>query len=71
VTLVVAYNGLFVLPLVAILAVRAWAGERAEVRLEGARAWLRRAAPLAFAGLAGAAGAALAALGAYGLLLAQ
>jgi cytochrome c biogenesis protein CcdA len=69
--LVAAYNALFVLPLVAILAVRVRAGERAEERLEASRAWLRRAAPRAFAGLAGAAGAVLAALGAHGLLLAQ
>jgi threonine/homoserine/homoserine lactone efflux protein len=69
VSLVAAYNALFVLPLVAILALKLLAGERAERRLQNTGAWLRRAAPIALASLAGGGGAVLAVVGAGGLLL--
>jgi cytochrome c biogenesis protein CcdA len=69
VALVAAYNVLFVLPLVAILALRVLAGERAERRLADAGGRLRRAAPIALAAVAGCAGAVLATLGLGGLVL--
>jgi threonine/homoserine/homoserine lactone efflux protein len=69
VALVVAYNVLFVLPLVAILGLRLLAGERAERRLVDARARLRRAAPVALAAVAGCAGAVLASVGLGGLVV--
>jgi cytochrome c biogenesis protein CcdA len=68
--LVTAYNLLFVLPLVIVLAVRRWCGERAEARLAAARAQLRRHAPRVLASVLGLAGVALASLGAGGLVLA-
>jgi threonine/homoserine/homoserine lactone efflux protein len=71
VSLVIAYNVLFVLPLVAIIGLRLLAGERAERRLVAARGWLRRAAPVALASVAGGAGAVLASLGFGGLVLFQ
>jgi cytochrome c biogenesis protein CcdA len=69
VALVIAYNALFVLPLVVLLAVRLHAGERAERRVAAARARLRDDAPRIVAAVAGAAGTVLASLGAGGLLL--
>lgn len=70
VSLVAAYNVLFVLPLLAILGLRMLAGERAERRLVNTGAWLRRAAPLALAAIACGGGVVLAGLGAGGLILA-
>lgn len=68
VALVVTYNALFVLPLVAVLLVRLHTGERAERRLVAAGAWVRVAAPIALASIMGLAGAALAIAGVDGLL---
>jgi threonine/homoserine/homoserine lactone efflux protein len=68
VSLVVAYNVLFVAPLVAILGVRLLARDRAERRLVAAGAWLRRSAPVALAGVALCAGAALLSVGVSGSL---
>lgn len=69
VLLLIAYNALFVLPLVGILALRRLAGARAEARLAAAGAWLRGAARVALAVVAGAAGAVLAGVGVVGLVL--
>jgi cytochrome c biogenesis protein CcdA len=68
--LVTAYNVLFVLPLVAILAVRHYAGERTERRLATIRTRLQALAPRALAAVTGGAGAVLASLGVVGLLVA-
>lgn len=68
--LVTAYNLLFVLPLMVVIAVRTCSGERAEARLATARAQLRRHAPLVLATVLGLAGITLTSLGIGGLLLA-
>jgi hypothetical protein len=66
--LVVAYNALFVLPLVAVLFVRVHAGAQAEQRLAAAGAWVRRGAPVALATIMGVGGLVLAIIGVSGLL---
>jgi hypothetical protein len=70
ISLLVVYNTLFVLPLLAILAVRRLSAEHAERWLEAAGEWVRRAGRLAVAGLAGTAGAVLVVIGVGGLLAA-
>jgi cytochrome c biogenesis protein CcdA len=67
IVLVVVFNVVFVLPLLAILAIRALAGERAEAELEAMRAWLRRRGAALLAGLLTALGAAGLAFGIAGL----
>ena len=62
--LVVAYNLLFVLPLVAILVLRG----RLEPRCASLMAWIRRVAAPALAGVAAVGGAALIAVGTAGLM---
>jgi cytochrome c biogenesis protein CcdA len=69
-TLVTAYNVLFVLPLLAIIAIRHFAGDRAERRLATIRVRLQTLAPRALAAVTGGAGAVLASLGVAGLLMA-
>ena len=68
IALVVAYNALFVAPLVAVLLVRVHAGERAEQRLAAVGSWVRGSAPVALAAITGVAGVALAIVGFGGLL---
>ncbi len=68
VSLLLVYNALFVAPLLAILAIRQLAGNRAEEWLASGEAWLRRVGSLALTGAAGAAGAALLVIGVSGLL---
>jgi cytochrome c biogenesis protein CcdA len=65
--LVAVFNVVFILPLLAMIAVLALAGERAAAHLRGAGDWLRGRAPLIFATLALIAGAVLTALGITGL----
>jgi cytochrome c biogenesis protein CcdA len=67
--LLVAYNALFVAPLVALAGVRLLAGDRAEVWIASGEARLRRLGQIALAGVAGAGGAALLTLGVSGLAL--
>jgi cytochrome c biogenesis protein CcdA len=66
IALVLAYNVLFVLPLVLVFALR----NRIEPRIAAILLWLRRVAPLALAAVVGVGGALLLALGAAGLLTA-
>jgi hypothetical protein len=61
------FNVVFVLPLLAILAIREWAGERADAQLVSMRLWLRRRAPALLAGLLTVLGAAGLAFGLAGL----
>jgi cytochrome c biogenesis protein CcdA len=68
VSLLLAYNALFVAPLVAIFAIRRLAGERAEQWLISGEGWLRRFGHLALTGAAGTAGAVLVAVGVTGLV---
>lgn len=68
VSLLLAYNALFVTPLVAILAIRRLAGDRAERWLVSGEGWLRRFGHLALTGAAGTAGAVLVAVGVTGLV---
>ena len=68
VSLLLAYNALFVAPLVAIFAIRRLAGERAEQWLVSGEGWLRRFGHLALTGAAGAAGAVLVAVWLTGLV---
>jgi cytochrome c biogenesis protein CcdA len=70
ISLLIAYNALFVAPLVAFLAIRRLAGARASEWIASAEARIRRAGQLALTGVAGVAGAALLGLGLSGLLLA-
>lgn len=65
--LVAVYSLLFMLPVVAILAARALAGDRAERRLGAVRGWTQRNAPAVLAGTLGAIGAACLAVGIAGL----
>jgi hypothetical protein len=67
-SLLFTYNALFVAPLVAILAVRLLAGERADRWLGVAERWLREAGQLALVTVAGAAGIALMVIGVGGLV---
>lgn len=69
-SLLIAYNALFVTPLVAIIAVRLLAGPRGDRWLAAGERWLRGAGRLAFAAVAGAAGIVLIALGVGGLVAA-
>ena len=57
------FNLAFVLPLVAIVAVRVASGERPEARLGRLREWLARHAGAVLAGVLGAGGVALVAVG--------
>jgi cytochrome c biogenesis protein CcdA len=68
VLLVVAYNVLFVAPLVAIFAIHRFASERAERWLVSNGARVRRTGQLALSGIAGAAGSVFVVLGVSGLL---
>jgi cytochrome c biogenesis protein CcdA len=61
--LVVVFNVAFVLPLLAIVAVRLIAGDRAAARLERLRSWLARHAGTALGVVLGAGGVALLAFG--------
>jgi cytochrome c biogenesis protein CcdA len=70
IALLLVYNTLFVAPLVAIVAVRRLAGERAERWLASGRTWLRRAGQVVLTGAAGAAGTGLLVTGVTGLLAA-
>jgi cytochrome c biogenesis protein CcdA len=69
-SLLVAYNALFVAPLVALLIARRLGGARAERWMAGAEARLHRVGQLALTAVAGAGGAALLTLGVTGLVLA-
>jgi len=69
-SLLVAYNALFVAPLLAILLVRLLAGERGDRWLAVGERWLRGAGQLALAAVAAAAGTALVAIGVGGLIAA-
>jgi cytochrome c biogenesis protein CcdA len=69
ISLLAAYNALFVAPLLAFIAIRRVAGARAERWLASAGARLRYLGQLALTGVASAAGAALLAIGLTGLLL--
>jgi cytochrome c biogenesis protein CcdA len=64
ISLVVAYNAFFVLPLVAVIAFR----PRIERRLAALMAWIWRSAPRLLAGITGVVGAALLGTGLAGLL---
>jgi len=64
VALVVAYNALFVLPLVAIIVLRA----RIRTRLSALMAWTWRSGPVLLAGISGVVGVALLGAGTWGLL---
>jgi cytochrome c biogenesis protein CcdA len=68
IALVVAYNALFVLPLVAVLLVRVRAGAQAERRLAAAGSWMRSVAPVALGAIMAVAGVVLAIVGVSGLL---
>lgn len=68
VSLVLAYNVLFVAPLVAILVVRRLASDRARVWLVDAEDWLHRSGHLVLSGISAVLGTALLALGLVGLL---
>jgi cytochrome c biogenesis protein CcdA len=70
ISLLVVYNALFVAPLVAILAIRRFAGARAERWLAAAWERLIGLGQLLLAGLTGSAGAALLIIGITGLLAA-
>ncbi len=69
ISLLIAYNAIFVAPLVAILAGRRLAGDRAEGWITAAEARIRRLGQLTLTAVAGAAGAALLAIGLNGLLV--
>jgi cytochrome c biogenesis protein CcdA len=69
ISLLVAYNALFVAPLIALLAVRRLAGERAERWLSSAEARAYRLGQLALTAVAGAGGTALVTIGVRGLLI--
>lgn len=66
VSLVVAYNAFFVLPLVAVIAFR----PRIERKLAAVMAWIWRSAPRLLAGITGAIGATLLGIGLAGLVAA-
>jgi cytochrome c biogenesis protein CcdA len=69
ISLVVAYNAIFVAPLVALLAVRRFAGVRSDRWVRSAEARLRHAGQLALSGVAALAGTALLAIGLIGLFV--
>jgi len=66
--LVVAYNVLFVAPLIALLAIRRWGGERVDGWITSAESRVRYVGQLALSGVAALAGAALLAIGLSGLV---
>jgi cytochrome c biogenesis protein CcdA len=68
VLLLLVYNTLFVLPLVAILGIRRVASERADRWLASSERWVRQAGQVILAGAAGAAGAVFVTLGVSGLV---
>lgn len=68
--LVLAYNALFVGPLLALVVLRRLAGERVDRWVLSAAAWLQRAGALALSGAAGAVGAAFLVIGVGGLIAA-
>jgi len=68
VVLLVLFNIAFVVPLLVILAVRAFAGPRAVAALRAADVWLRVRAAALLSGLLGLSGAALVIVGLAGLL---
>jgi len=65
--LVAVFNLIFILPVLIMIALLAFTGERAAPHLRRAGDWLRRRAPLTFATLALGAGAVLTTLGITGL----
>jgi hypothetical protein len=67
-SLLVAYNALFVAPLLAIVAIRRLSGERADRWLAVGERWLRGAGQVALAGVVAIAGVALLAIGVSGLV---
>jgi hypothetical protein len=67
-SLLVLYCALFVVPLVAIAAVKRVSGARADRWLESGEAWLRRAGSVVLGSAAGGAGAILLVIGISGLL---
>jgi cytochrome c biogenesis protein CcdA len=69
ISLLIAYNALFVAPLIAFLTIRRLAGERAERWLAAAQARAYRLGQLALTAVAGAGGAALVTIGVSGLLV--
>jgi cytochrome c biogenesis protein CcdA len=69
ISLLVAYNALFVAPLVALLAVRRLAGARADEWIASAGGRLRSLGRLALTGVAGTAGVVLLTIGVSGLLV--
>jgi cytochrome c biogenesis protein CcdA len=70
ISLLIAYNALFVAPLVVLLALSRLAGDRAERWVATCEARLRRVGRVALTGVAGAGGAALLVIGIAGLLVA-
>jgi cytochrome c biogenesis protein CcdA len=68
VSLLIAYNAVFVAPLVALLVVRRLSATRAERWIAAAEARLRRLGQLALSGVAALAGAALLTVGVVGLI---
>jgi cytochrome c biogenesis protein CcdA len=69
ITLLFVYNVLFVAPLIALLAIRSVAGDRADTWLKSAERWLQRLGQLVLSGVAGIAGAAFLTVGVVGLLV--
>ncbi len=65
--LVVAYNVLFVAPLIVLLAIRRWGGPRVDLWIASAEARVRYVGQLALSGVAALAGTALLAIGLSGL----
>jgi cytochrome c biogenesis protein CcdA len=70
ITLLFVYNVLFVAPLIALLMIRAFAGDRADQWLNSAERWLQQLGQVVVSGVAGIAGAALLTVGVVGLLMA-
>jgi cytochrome c biogenesis protein CcdA len=67
IVMVLVFNVIFLLPVLAILALRMAAGERAEQRIEAVGKWTRRYATTVVASLAGVAGLAFLIVGIAGL----
>jgi hypothetical protein len=66
--LVVAYNVMFVAPLLVLLAIRRWGGARVDRWIAAAEVRVRYVGQLALSGVAALAGTALLAVGVAGLL---
>ena len=66
--LVVAYNVLFIAPLIALLAIRRWGGTRVDRWIASAETRVRYVGQLALSGVAALAGTALLAIGLSGLI---